>query len=301
VSAFELKHTIRTAKGNVFQSFITQEQYEEATTFFASNPKESFMRLSEIPHKVLFSHDNDAMYLLLSRKYSQAVLGTGNFAVVKLGQNLATGEIVAIKRPTKRTYERTVSDFVYGYQSEFQALNQVKRTKSNSVLFGKSVTKRFLSIPNSNTLALDIKKPYLVMKHVKGMTVHDWIVSGEKFENDYGVMYYAIFLALVEIHKSGYTHGDPHMQNALIVWENNELKVEFIDFGASYPVDEDYTPACDILNGLISFLFTIGRFHPEFLNSSLARSWSRDIPQEYAKLSEKERESIWAFNSLNKL
>lgn len=140
-------------------------------------------------------------------------LGSGNFAVVKLGVHKKTGEKVAIKIIDKSNCEEADNENI---QTEVDVM-------------------RSISHPNIVCLKdiYDNKdKLYLVLELVTGGELFDRIIQKSHFsEKEASELVKTILDALAYLHSKGVVHRDLKPENLLFANESAESPIKIADFG----------------------------------------------------------------------
>ncbi len=181
-------------------------------------------------------------------KIDNTVLGHGNFSTVFSGQNIKTGQIVAVKKINISKYK------------------SLDRFKFEIELMQK------LSHQNIVTYHDVIKKPdfwYIVLEHCNYGTLEDVIMHNKNsstdnldifFNLEKNTHYYLFQLrdALNYIRKLGYMHRDIKPQNVLLIkYENNSTSVPELDLNLLFTDDENkqskYHPSQKLIVKLADF------------------------------------------------
>jgi len=141
-------------------------------------------------------------------------LGEGGFAEVHLAKHIPTGVKVAIKVMNKKTLKR-MGDLHRAYR-EIEAMKRLGSHQHICQLYQVVETEE------------DI---YLVLEHIAGGELFDYIVSREKLsEKEARSVFRQIVSAVAYIHSHDLAHRDLKPENMLLDCNNN---IKIIDFGLS--------------------------------------------------------------------
>ena len=167
-------------------------------------------KLSSHPSKVDFPSDYDI----------KGILGKGTFSVVKLGENKATKEKVAIKIMQKSKIKSR--DDLIRIKREIEILSRLKHP----------------NIIKIHRIHEDDKKFYIIMEFCEKGELFNRIVESKCLtEEEAAIFYYQIINGLEYIHKNQVAHRDLKPEN-LLLRENDLLKI--IDFGLSnYTISDE--------------------------------------------------------------
>jgi serine/threonine protein kinase len=171
--------------------------------------------------KSIFKQDD------LKTKYSVGeVLGTGNFAEVRLGTNKETGEKVAIKiiEPKDNDDERII-------RSEIEILGKLDHP---------NIIRLIEIFEQSKVVLKGTKKMYIVMELVTGGELFDRIVEQKTFKESEARDVFKVMLeALVYMHSHGVVHRDLKPENILFASKDPKSLIKIADFGLAKLYDPE--------------------------------------------------------------
>lgn len=183
----------------------------------------------------------------IKQKYSIGeVLGTGNFAEVRLGTNKQTGEKVAIK-----VIEPKDSDDEEIIKSEIEILGKLNHP--NII--------RLIEIFDRPAKVMKSKKMYLVMELVTGGELFDRIVQKKSFhESEARTVIKTVLETLKYMHAHGVVHRDLKPENILFANDSEDSPIKVADFGLAKLYDPEQAG-----KGLKTMCGTPGYVAPEVL------------------------------------
>ncbi len=156
----------------------------------------------------------------LYRKYDiGAVIGTGNFAEVRLGTNKETGEKVAVKiiEPTKEKDDVLI-------RREIESLGRLNHP---------NITK-LIEIYEHPKRRGGRRKMFIIMELVTGGELFDRLVQQRSFnERDARSVFKTLVLALQYMHSHGVIHRDLKPENILYATADANSPIKIADFGLS--------------------------------------------------------------------
>ena len=156
---------------------------------------------------------NNKKQEILSEYTLKNVIGKGTFSIVKLGENKATKEKVAIKIMQKSKIINN-EDLLRIHRE----IEMLKRLNHPNVI-------KILKIQE------DSKKFYIIMEYCENGELFNRIVEKQRLnEDESAYFYYQIICGLEYIHKNDIAHRDLKPEN-LLLSKNDILKI--IDFGLS--------------------------------------------------------------------
>jgi serine/threonine protein kinase len=152
------------------------------------------------------------IYAMTSKRHPEFnnILGKGAYGVVKVGQNIDSGEMIAIKKPgPEAMHAHTVFDFI----------------KENRFLPRDLKVSSYVSAKRTKK---GMQKPYLMMKPVDGYIAFDFLFSPNLNDQGIAVVLQSMLEALNSLHKEGIVHRDAHTGNFII---KQIGKAQIIDMG----------------------------------------------------------------------
>ncbi|MGD0465876.1 MAG: protein kinase [Gammaproteobacteria bacterium] len=199
-----------------------QEHFQNATEHFENHQqaikysrKESKLPLSFI--KTTNEHTSNIFAI------SKTILNKGITSTIKLGKNINTQELVAIKIQLLELDAADLSkDFNKEFNQEIQILDQLDQLRGRTIKLHKST---------NTTVALVIKS-YIIRVFFEGVSLKEYFLSN----NSTIIHTLEIILKILEqvkiLHKQNITHGDLSFNKILINKKpDGEIEVNIIDFG----------------------------------------------------------------------
>jgi serine/threonine-protein kinase Chk2 len=200
------------------------------------------------------------------------VLGTGNFATVKLAIHKATGEKYAIKIIDKKKF--LLSSSSRRKNTLMDEVNILKRVSHPNIISIKDVYE-------------SSQKLYLVLELVTGGELFDRILTAGRFDEDKAREFFIQMLQAVDyLHEQNIVHRDLKPENILLKSKTEDI-IKISDFGLSRVFNENasmmktmcgtpqyvapevltdaqsegYGPACDLWSlGVILYILLSGKF-----------------------------------------
>ncbi|ETO16631.1 protein kinase 1, partial [Reticulomyxa filosa] len=161
----------------------------------------------------------------INMKYElRATLGTGSFAVVKLGVNRSTGQHVAIKQIDKKKYQaKCKSDAPDGFKNEFEILRNINH---------KNIIKLYDVFETEETL-------YLVLEIASGGDLSQKIVQQKILsENIARKVMWQLLCGIKHLHDGKIAHRDVKPENVLLK-DNDSWEIKITDFGLARVLNLD--------------------------------------------------------------
>ena len=150
---------------------------------------------------------------ILSEYTLKGIIGKGTFSIVRLGENKATKEKVAIKIMQKNKIIN--KEDLIRIHREIEMLSRLSHP--NVIKIYK--------------IQEDIKKFYIIMEYCENGELFNRIVEKKRLsEEESAIFYYQLINGLEYIHKNNIVHRDLKPEN-LLLSKNDILKI--IDFGLS--------------------------------------------------------------------
>eukprot|EP00301_Raphidiophrys_heterophryoidea_P014775 c23235_g1_i1.p1 GENE.c23235_g1_i1~~c23235_g1_i1.p1 ORF type:complete len:336 (+),score=91.34 c23235_g1_i1:258-1265(+) len=186
----------------------------------------------------------------IKQKYEiKEVLGTGNFAEVRLGVNKQTGEKVAIKiiEPKDTDDEKII-------RSEIEIMGKIEHP--NVV--------RLIEVFEQSSKIKKSKKMFIIMELVTGGELFDRIVKKKTFkEKEARQVIRTIVETLSFVHARGIVHRDLKPENILYANERDDSPIKIADFGLAKLYNPDSADSDD--KNLHTMCGTPGYVAPEIL------------------------------------
>ena len=204
----------------------TQLQDRNTSSSESSNPKTNpKSRHGAIPHNQSY-HSSNRKRTVLNRPMQNIreiytlgkELGRGQFGVTRMCTNKSTGEVLACKSISKRSF--TCREDVEDVRSEVQILKTISGKSPNIVEFMGAYE--------------DAHSVHLVLQFCSGGELFDRIISRGKYsENAASASCKTIVEVIRTCHSNGIMHRDLKPENFLLLNKDNDAPLMAIDFGLS--------------------------------------------------------------------
>lgn len=184
-----------------------------------------------------------------------APLGSGSFAIVKLAQDLSSGELI-VSKVLKTKKKGQVEQFRRSALAELSVLQDLGRARSGLI---ERMSKEGLA------------KFQMYMEMAKGSDLYTLICDDRLPNNSNKLMQIALNMlnAAKELNDLGYVHRDIKIENMMV--DLDSLKVTIIDFNLTIKMDKDGNADDGIRCG------SFATIAPEILAGSSVYSASTDV------------------------
>lgn len=202
---------------------VTTEQFNQAIQYFQQNPNKTkySRKISDLPCSFIKITKNapDNSLIAISRQ----TLGAGSSGKVKLGRNLITGELTAIKiQIFCFKHKPAIAAINHFHHKEITILNQLNQ------LYGTI----FRAKQHSNRYFF---KHYIFSMYFEGITLREYFPKNTPFKFfDFIDIMLKTLEQLKLLHEKNIVHGDLSFRNILVHKKaDGEITVRLIDFGLS--------------------------------------------------------------------
>jgi|GEM_PF-554805 serine/threonine protein kinase len=270
---------------------LTNHIINNVKGFFKYNPiaTKSFRKKSELPYSFIRS-DNQKMFAI-----SRNTVGFGSTGKVKVGKDIDSGEIVAVK--TMLFTVNNITDYSNGSWQE-DCAEETDTLKALGQLHAIAArwwnNKVGIPLPPNSTDGWQNKhtkdpvhrlerynlKFYIFSDFFDGVTLSKYFSKNNPTIEETLKILIIVLGKLKELHEKNIIHGDVSFNNILIKKSNGKIEIHLIDFGLSgklqngikkYPIldykfdDDSYVPPeCDrmisyheIIQELVKFKFSV--------------------------------------------
>lgn len=207
----------------------------------------------KLNYSVIFDDINKTAYALYRGK--EFALGRGGLAIVKLGQNIETGEWVAVKIVQSSYFKFQALSLAWHQinsilitNSNYHEVDLIKNSKRNGILIGH------LSRTTGKSKGLYTQfKEYYIQKLISGNNLYELMLCEKKPLTEIEKLTIAKLTseALKNMHDNDEIFRDLKSKN--IIYDREKLNISFIDFDSSYSLNGKNKLWMTSLNGTTSY------------------------------------------------